>query len=331
LDELLRREDRELARRPSGRQYRIEHGAQRATVVEVGGGLREYSVDDFPVVDGYREDDMAVGGRGQLLIPWPNRLADGRYQFNERTHQVALSEVVQHNAIHGLVRWGAWDVIDASPQSVRLGHVLWPQPGYPFTLALEVVYDLSDLGLRVTVAAENAGQHRAPYGAGQHPYVRAELAKVDASVLRLPADMRLETDERQIPTGRLLTVQGTEYDFRSPRSIGSTRLDTGFTGLQRDADGLAWIDLISSDGSRRVAMWLDDGFDYVMAFTGDTLEPAVQRQSLALEPMTCAPDAFRNRLGLQVLEPGQQVSASWGLVVGSASRQVAVTTEDAAR
>jgi len=306
----------QAVRTPSGGQYRIEHGAQRATVVEVGGGLREYAVDGFPVVDGYDEEDMAVAGRGQLLIPWPNRMADGSYRFGEQTHQLPLNEVAQHNAIHGLVRWNAWDLIEASSRSVRLGHVLWPQAGYPFTLALEVFYELSDLGLRVTLTAENAGQNPAPYGAGHHPYVRAELAGVDGSVLRLPAGTWLETDERQIPTGRLLNVAGTEYDFRAPRTIGPTRLDTAFTGLTRDADGLARIELSSADGARRVAMWLDAGFDYVMVFTGDTLEPSARRRSLALEPMTCAPDAFRNNLGLQVLEPGQRVLASWGIGTG---------------
>lgn len=304
-----------MVRTPSGSQYRIEHGTQRATAVEVGGGLREYLVAGFPVVDGYGEEDMPDAGRGQLLVPWPNRLAEGSYRFGGRTHQVPLNEVAQHNAIHGLVRWSAWDLIQASSQAVRLGHVLWPQPGYPFTLVLEVFYELSDLGLRVTLTAENAGQGPAPYGAGQHPYVRPELANVDGSVLRLPAETWLETDDHQIPTGRVLSVADTQYDFRSPRTIGPTRLDTAYTGLARDAGGIAWIDLASSDGSRRLAMWLDGGFDYVMAFTGDTLEPSARRRSLALEPMTCAPDAFRNNLGLEVLEPGQRVSASWGVRV----------------
>ena len=306
-----------MARTPSGRQHHLEYGSQRATVVEVGGGLRIYEVDGFPVIDGYAEEEMAPAGRGQVLIPWPNRLAGGLYRFGEETHQVPLSEPAQHNAIHGLVRWSAWDLIDASPRGVRLGHILWPQAGYPFTLALELVYEVSDLGLRVTIAAENAGKHPAPYGAGQHPYIRAELTSVDTSVLHMPAKAWLETDDRQIPTGRLLSTAGTEYEFRTPRTIGSARLDTAFTELARDQDGIAWIELTSSDGRRQVALWLDRAFDYVMAFTGDTFDEGARRRSIALEPMTCAPDAFRNCMGLQILEPGQRVTASWGLAVRS--------------
>jgi len=308
---------REEAPTPSGRQHRIEYGTQRATVVEVGGGLRAYEVDGFPVIDGYAEDEMASAARGQVLIPWPNRLADGVYRFGEQAHQLPLTEPAQSNAIHGLVRWSAWDLIEASPRRVSLGHVLWPQAGYPFMLAFELVYELSDLGLEVTIAAENVGTHTAPYGAGQHPYIRAELTSVEKSVLRLPAEAWLETDHRQIPTGRVLSTAGTEYEFNSPRTIGSTRLDTAFTGLGRDHDGLAWIELTSSDGRRQVAMWLDSTFEYLMAFTGDTLDETARRRSIALEPMTCAPDAFRNCMGLKVLEPGQRVTARWGLVVRS--------------
>jgi aldose 1-epimerase len=300
---------------PSGRQHVIRHGDQRAVVVQVGGGLREYEVGGFAVLDGYAEDRMANVGRGQVLAPWPNRLADGRYELDGRTHQLALSDPVQRTAIHGLVRWSGWDTLEAAGSRVRLGHVLWPQPGYPYTLRLEIEYELSDAGLRVVMGAENAGRQPAPYGMGMHPYVRAEAGLIDGSVLRLPADSFLEADERRIPTGRRLDVAGTPYDFREPRPIGETAMDVGFTGLARDAGGLAWTELRSEARGRRVAVWVDAGFEYLMVFTGNPLGAGERRRSLAVEPMTCAPDAFRNRLGLVVLEPGQRLSASWGISV----------------
>lgn len=299
---------------PSGRQYRLEHRRQRATVVEVGGALREYVVDGFPILDGFAEDQMATAARGQPLIPWPNRLADGRYEFEGRDLQLPLSEPFLQNAIHGLVRWNAWDLVDRSESRVRLGHVLWPQAGYPFTVALELEYELTDDGLRVTIVAENLGRHRAPYGAGQHPYLRVEHGMVNESALLLPAETWFETDERQIPTGRLQSVEGTDLDFRKPRQIGALRIDTAFNGLLRDSDGLARIELSQRSGGRRVTMWLDQGFDYVMAFTGDTLDGDERRRSVAIEPMTCAPDAFHNGIGLVVLDPGARHSATWGLM-----------------
>jgi aldose 1-epimerase len=284
-------------------------------VVQVGGGLREYAVDGFPVLDGYGEDEMARVGRGQVLVPWPNRLADGRYELDGEALQLPLSEPHQRNAIHGLVRWSSWDLLEAAPSRVRMGHVLWPQTGYPFTLELELEYELSDAGLRVTMRAENVGRRPAPYGAGMHPYVRAELGAIDGTLLRLPAESWLETDERQVPTGRLLRVAGTRYDFLAPRRLGATALDAAFTGLARDADGAARVELLSAGGGRRVVVWMDGHFDYVMVFTGDALPEGDRRRSLGVEPMTCAPDAFHSGLGLVMLEPGQRVSGSWGISV----------------
>ena len=307
----------EAIRHPTGAQHRISHGQQHATIVEVGGGLREYSVDGFPVVDGYGLDEMATVGRGQVLVPWPNRVAQGRYQFGSETLQLPLGEPSLGNAIHGLVRWSSWDLLEITPSSVRLGHVLWPQAGYPFTLLLEVAYELSGAGLRVTIRAENAGRAPAPYGAGMHPYVRAELGGIDGSELCVGAEQWLEADERKIPTGRLLSVAGTSFDFREPRRLRGVAMDTAFTSLARDGDGTARTELRSADGARRVTVWMDGHFDYLMLFTGDGLAEGERRRSIGVEPMTCAPDAFRNGLGLLVLDPGEHVSGSWGISVSS--------------
>jgi aldose 1-epimerase len=93
---------------PSGEQITIAARDQQAVVVEVGGGLRSYSVGDRELLDGYRADEMSSSGRGQILIPWPNRLQDGSYEFEGRRHQLPLNEPEHYNAIHGLVRWNAW-------------------------------------------------------------------------------------------------------------------------------------------------------------------------------------------------------------------------------
>src|SRR6266566_1670014 len=121
---------------PSGRQFELTAGQQRAVIVEVGGGLREYAVDGQPLLDGYAIDAMADGGRGQPLLPWPNRLADGRYVFGGRTLQLPIDELERRNASHGLTRWQNWNVLEQAADRVRLGLVVHPRPGYVFTLAL---------------------------------------------------------------------------------------------------------------------------------------------------------------------------------------------------
>ncbi|HET9051138.1 MAG TPA: aldose 1-epimerase family protein [Candidatus Dormibacteraeota bacterium] len=299
---------------PSGRQWDIGHGSQLATIVEVGGGLRAYVVGDRPVVDGYDRTEMCSGGRGQLLMPWPNRIRDGRYRFAGADRQLDLSEPAYGNAIHGLVRWAAWRVIELAASRVSLGHRLHPRPGYPFTLDLRVDYELDDGGLSVRTTAMNVGARPCPFGSGAHPYVRLREGSVDGALLLVPAQSLLETDGRHLPTGGPAPVEGTAFDFRTPRPIGALALDTAFTELERDAAGVARVVLASSDGAEQVAVWQDAAHPYVMVYSGDTLgEVDRRRRGLAVEPMTCAPDAFNSGEGLRVLQPGERFSGTWGI------------------
>ena len=296
---------------PSGDQVELVHGGRRAVVVEVGGGLREYTVDGAPVLDGYAAEEMCSGGRGQTMIPWPNRVDGGRYDLDGRTLRLALSEPERGNAIHGLTRWAAWRVLERTASRVELGHRLHPQPGYPFTLDCRLAYELTAAGLSVRTSATNAGDRRCPYGTGAHPYLTVGTETVDEAVLTAPAARYLPTDERGIPTGTE-DVAGTPYDFRGGRPLGGTPLDHAFTGLERDADGIARVGLRAGSG-RAVTLWLDEGYPYLELFTGDSLSAERRRRGLGVEPMTCAPNAFRTGEGLRMLEPGETATATWGI------------------
>jgi len=302
---------------PSGEQVELRDGDRRAVIVEVGGGLREFWVGDWSVVDGYGADDMCTAGRGQPLIPWPNRIEDGRYEFAGKGHQLALTEPSRQVAIHGLVRWANWTLTEQTADRVVMTHRLNPQPGYPFSLDLSIEYALTVDGLRVTTTARNVGPRPCPYGAGVHPYVTTGLPAVNDAVLHLPARRYLPGDARGLPLG-VEQVDGTGYDFRHPRTIGEMVLDTAYTDLIRDADGMASVVLASPGQQRSVAVWMDSSYGYVMAFTGDTLG-ARARRSLGVEPMTCAPNGFRSGAGLITLEPGAELSSTWGITATSAA------------
>jgi aldose 1-epimerase len=295
---------------PSGRQTELVHGTHRVVVVEVGGGLREYTVDGVAVLDGYAAGEMCDGGRGQTLIPWPNRLAGGRYEFGGETQQLALTEPAKGNAIHGLTRWANWTVAARTPSSAVLAYTLHPQPGYPFTLDCRLEYSLSDAGLTVRTVSTNAGDRPCPYGTGAHPYLTVGTDTVDGARLAAPGRRYLPVDEQGIPTG-IADVEGSPYDLRTPRSLDGATLDHCFTDLERDADGTATVTLSGPD--RTVRLWLDDNHPYLQVYTGDTLAPARRRQGLGVEPMTCPPNALRSGVGLIVLEPGQTVATTWGI------------------
>jgi aldose 1-epimerase len=303
---------------PSGEQFEITAGDQKAVVVEVGGGLRSYSAGGRAVVDGYGANEMSSSGRGQALIPWPNRLQDGNYEFDGHHHQLPLNELDRRDAIHGLVRWVAWTASAREPHRIAMEHVLHPQPGYPFSLKLRIEYSLSDSGLQVRTTATNIGTKRCPYGSGAHPYLTLGTPTVDRLILRVPARTVLRSDERGLPTGEE-GVESTEYDFRMPRRIGSTRLDHAFTRLERDDDGLARVELRDQEHGTQVSLWVDESYPYLMLFSGDPL-PDVHRRSLAIEPMTCPPNAFRTGDDLIVLEPGSSLTSTWGIARGRTDR-----------
>lgn len=296
---------------PSGEQFAIERGEQRAVVTEVGATLRSYQVGGREFLDTFAPEELGGGGRGQVLLPWPNRIDHGRYQFGGRTHQLPLSEPQARNASHGLVRWLRWTPLERAVDSIVLGLLLHPQSGYPFTLALELAYSLGGEGLVVRTTARNAGATPLPFGAGQHPYFTIGTARVDDARLQLPARTCLITNDRMIPTGRA-AVEEAGLDFRAARTIGATRLDHCFTDLLPDDDGRARVRLGHPDGAPRVTLTLDAAYQFVQVYSGDTLpDPDARRRGLAIEPMTCPANAFNSGEGLQVLEPGQTFTAAW--------------------
>lgn len=300
---------------PSGQQYELVHGGQRAVVVEVGAGLREYRSGIGEIVDGYGADEECDGSRGQLLLPWPNRIADATYRFEGEEFRLPVTEPRTGCAIHGLTRAMRWRRIDASSARVTLALDLLPQEGYPFRLGLSATYSLGADGLTVSVTATNQGDRSCPYGAGAHPYIRLTSGGlIDDALLHIPAEAILESDDRGIPIGAEPPVADTEFDFRNPRRVGSLVLDTAFTRLRRDNDGTTRIALTTPGGQDGVVVWMDGTHQYAMVYSGDTLgNVARRRRGLAVEPMTCAPDAFNSGAGLIALQPGEMHSSTWGI------------------
>jgi aldose 1-epimerase len=297
---------------PSGEQHEIRRGVHRAIVTEVGATLRHYSVDGVDVIDGFAVEEWAPSGRGQVLAPWPNRLDGGKYRFEGRDGQAALDEPALQNAIHGLVRWLPWRTASKSADGVELVCVLHPQPGYPWRLDLQVGYRLDGAGLTISIRAMNASGVPAPFGIGFHPYLTVGMA-IDGAVLQVPAAQRLVTDDRELPIGSE-PVAGSDLDFTKPKVIGSLRLDTGYTDLARGSDGLVRAVVAKPDGGRRVSLWADTSFRYLMVYTGDTLtDVSRRRRAIAIEPMTCPPNALRSGSDLLRIEPGQVAESRWGL------------------
>lgn len=300
---------------PTGDQFEIEGGGYLATVTESGATLRSLSFGGRALVDGFAVDQVPARGRGQLLVPWPNRIRDGAYAFAGRHLQLPLSEPARGNAAHGLVRWASWAVEEHTTHSVSLVYRSMAQSGYPWTLDLHVLYDLSADGLTVTLTATNLAPSAAPYAAGAHPYLAVGVGPVDGLELTLPAATRLVTDDRMLPVGRV-PVDGTDFDFRVTRPVRGTVFDHAFTDLTRDPSGRVTALLRDPRTGAGVALWADERHRWLQVYSGDDAGETARR-SLAVEPMTAPPDAFRSGEDLVVLapagSPGDEHSASWGI------------------
>ena len=286
-------------------------------MVEVGGGLRAYAFRGGDVLAGYPRDVRCLAGRGQLLMPWPNRIRDGRYAFAGQDHQLALTEPDRGHAIHGLVRWAIWSVLEQAEDAVTVGCRLRPQQGWEWSLDLSVTYALTATGLTVTPCARNVGTDAAPFGFGAHPYLSVGEDRVDEVEVRIPAASLLDVDDRLLPVG-LAAVDDTDHDFRKPRLLGELALDTAYTNVVADADGCWRVTLAHPHTGRVVTLWADaSAYPWLQVFTGDSLPlPARRASGIAVEPMTCPPDAFNTGDDLLVLAPGQEFAASWGITPG---------------
>jgi aldose 1-epimerase len=302
-------------RLPSGRQYQIRHGRQTVVLTEVGGALRDYLLDGRPLLDGYGPEEMCTGARGQSLIPWPNRIKGGSYEWEGSAFQLDLSEPDKGGAIHGLTRWRNWDVGEQAEDSISFAQTLHACQGWPWVIDCRLDYTLDDDGLGVRISVVNRSPVPCPFGTGAHPYLSLGLPDqvIDVGLVQVPGRTYLPVDDRGIPTGHE-RVDGTEYDLRELQQLGARHIDVAYTDLLRDGDGRARVKLVRQDRSAAVELWVDGTYPYLEIFTGDTLPQEHRRRTgLGVEPMTCAPDAFNSGEGLIILKPGQTHTGEWGI------------------
>lgn len=295
----------------SGRQLRIAAHGYEAVIASIGATLRTLTFEDRDLVVPFDADAVRPGYRGATLAPWPNRIVDGRYSFGGAEQQLALTEPERGHALHGLLAWVEFEDRLVLDDRVVLAAVILPQTGYPFRVEVEVEYRLDAEGLQQTVTAHNVGADAAPWGTGPHPYLVAGQGGVDDWTLLLPASEVLTvTPDRLSPIAVEPVAQHPEWDFRSARLIGDVFIDHAFTGLTRTGDR-AEVRLMAADG-HGVGMAWDERCPWVQVHTADT--PAVadtHRIGLAVEPMTCPPDAFNSGVDLVTLDPGATHAASW--------------------
>jgi aldose 1-epimerase len=281
-------------------------GDARLVVDLRGGGLRALTVGGWDVLDGYPAGTVPVGRRGGVLLPWPNRLRDGQWTWEGRQLQLDVAAPGKP-AVHGLVTWQSWSVLARHSDAVTVGTVVEARPGYPFRLAAAVDTLLARDRLTVTARVRNAGDRAAPFGVGMHPYLwvgATEDGGIGDAELTVPARTALDLDGG-LPTGTRRSFDG------AVGRIGERALDDAVTDLDRDDDGWARVRLRGATGTLELAV--DRSWPWLQVYSGDTLPEGQRRRSLAVEPMTCPPNALADGVDLVVLDPGESWAGTWTL------------------
>lgn len=296
---------------PTGAQYDIAAGDLTATVTQVAAGLRGLRFRGADLTEPYPVDAPPPSGCGIVLVPWPNRVKDASWELDGATQRLAVTEPARGNAIHGLLRYRPYELVEHTASSVTQAAAVFPELGYPFQLATTVRHEVGEDGLTVTHTIENTGGRRAPVAIGAHPYLRiGDLPTADLT-LRVGARTHLDVDDRLNVVGES-PVDGTRFDLRDGRRVGELELDDGFADVPV-VDGRVAHTVEAQDG-RRVTLWADPSFGYVQLFTSRSLATKAPGEvALAVEPMTAPANALNTGRGLRWLEPGERWSAVWGI------------------
>ncbi|MFM9876410.1 MAG: aldose 1-epimerase family protein [Rhodoglobus sp.] len=295
---------------PTGQQHVLTRGSSRAVIVEVAAGLREFTIDGVNLTQPYPETVSPPFGCGIVLAPWPNRIEDGQWVLDGHPQQLDLTEPARHNAIHGLLRYAPYTVVERAEAGITLAATVFPQHGYPFYIDTSVRYELVEDGLSVTHTATNRSARRAPVAFGTHPFLT--IGDVDPAelVLTVHADTHVEVDARLNPTA-IVGVEGTDFDLRAGRRLGDLHLDDGWGGV-KTVDG-ASASLTAPDG-REVRLLQDDNHHWIQVFTTrDFPTPDGHSLAVAIEPMTAPVNAFNSGIDVHWIDPSDTWAVAWGI------------------
>jgi aldose 1-epimerase len=271
-----------------------------AVISTEGAALIGLSVDSFDLIEPNTRDGLYAG---KILAPWPNRIKDGKYTFNKKDYQLPINEVSKNNSLHGLVDNYQWEVIFQDQSKVILQYLLNQPDIYPGKLQLQVSYEIIEQGVEISVLSENVGDISAPYGVSIHTYlVAGALVKNNELTLQIPADQFLEVDAERLLPIKLQSVTGTNFDFISLKKISDLFIDHAF---KYSSDYPRSISLLNAEGQGAEVIF-DDQSKWIQIHTADRDLQADSRMAVAIEPMTCPPDAFNSGIDLIVLEPGKK-------------------------
>lgn len=281
-------------------------------LTDFGAGLNDLVVKNekgqlVSVIDGYRTEEEVIQGhhtafKGSKLSPFPNRIPAGKYTFDDKEYQLPVNEVASNNQLHAMLHCRPFEIASETASKDGAALVLTydykgTDQGYPFPYLLTITYKLDASGVSVATDLENTTTTAIPIGDGWHPYFQFE--NVNLVELQMGAAERLSSN-----VGNALS---DVHGYEAGKVMEEDALDDCFE-VQKDKR----FSLELKDPSSGVALeiWQEsetNQYRYLQIYTPPT------RRCIAVEPVSCAPNAFNTGRGLIVLKPNEKVSMSFGI------------------
>lgn len=243
---------------------------------------------------------------GVKLFPFPNRVKDAAYSFEGKNYSLPKNDSPRNHSLHGLVfdKVFTFKSFDKEQGIVEFQYNCDGESEYfPFSYLLTVAIRLIKQGVEIKTTVLNTGNADMPMGDGWHPYVSTGT-KIDNLCIKIPANQYFKTDNTLIPTLEKMT----EKSFSSLSLLGDCEMDSCF--LISTTEGRVSTIIFDSEKNITIDLWQEvgsDKYNYVQYYTPKN------RLSIAVEPMSCAPDAINNKIGLIRLAPQKQKEFVFGI------------------
>lgn len=263
-------------------------------------GIAFNAIDGYIDFEDFRRHGEEKGFRSMKLSPFVCRMRGGQFHFDNVGYKIQKFYLGEE-AIHGIIYDAAYNVESCETNGQVAVAILsytyrGTDAGYPFPYAVKLQYALHpDNRLELTTVLTNLADTTIPIADGWHPYFSL-IDKVDALQLQMFATQMVEFDAGLLPTGGLLP----EYKYLDGAPLQNINLDNCFL-LDAPGEGVACY-LQNSGYAVRLEILPDSSYPYLQVYTPP------HRNSIAIENLTSAPDAFNNGMGLLQLPPGEQKS-----------------------
>lgn len=266
---------------------------------KLGGSVQELSVNGTKILDGISVDENGLDDykksyKSAVLFPFPNRVKDGTYQYNDTPYQLDINEKSLNNALHGLVfdktfRLTGSELLEERAKIELTYKSDGTLPGFPFRFKLKLIYRISfQGGLSLTFKIKNTDNRPFPYGMGWHPYFYTQ--NLATAVLSIPAQDFYGSDNRGLP------LEPVPADLPPEFELDDKNFDDAFSLKNPRCD-------FKTD-EYNVSL----GFKYPEGTYLQVYTPP-HRQNIAIEPMTCIANAVNNKIGFSELAP--EKSDTW--------------------